>query len=151
MQLTTQQGRSQRGSGGSGRFSPPLCMICHDGILFWTLEPRCTCGLRSVHWLDRHRVLLTLVTYNIKLYLPRILIQSPCLFMYTLGQVYNSALTLWRTSRLHDGLDRSVRDTINVFNILESVVFLVFYITFSNLQNFVKSSPKLQEIAFQRL
>ena len=71
--------------------------------------------------------------------------------MYTPGQVYNSALTLWRTSRLHDGLDRSVRDTINVFNILESVVFLVFYITFSNLQNFVKSSPKLQEIAFQRL
>ena len=71
--------------------------------------------------------------------------------MYTSRQVYNNAPTLWHTSRLHDGLDRSVRYSINVLNILESVVFLVFYMTFLNLQNFVKSNPKLQEIAFQRL
>ena len=50
-----------------------------------------------------------------------------------------------------DLLDRSVGDSINVLNILESVVFLVFYMTFSNLQNCVKSSPKMQEMAFQRL
>ena len=82
----------------------------------------------SIDWIPI--VLLTLVTYNIKLYLPRILIQSPCLFMYAPGHVYNSAPT---------GLDRSVGDSINVLNILESVVFLVFYMTFSNLQNCVKS------------
>ena len=48
-------------------------------------------------------------------------------YIYTLGHVYNSAPTLWRPSRLHDGLDRSVGDSINVHNILESVDFLVFY------------------------
>ena len=48
-------------------------------------------------------------------------------------------------------VDRSVSDSIKVFNILESVVFLVFYMTFSNLQNCVKFSPKMQEMAFQRL
>ena len=94
----------------------------------------------SIDWIPI--VLLTLVTYNIKLYLPRILIQSQCLFMYTLGQVYNSALTLWRTSRLHDGLDRSVGDSINVLNILESVVFLVFY-DFFKPSEFCKIFPQI--------
>ena len=104
---TIYQGRSQRGSGGSGR--SPLCMIWHDEILFWTLEPGCTGDLRNVHWIPI--VLPTLVTYNIKLYLPPILIHSLCLFTYTPGHVYNSALTLWRPSRLHDGLDWSVGDS----------------------------------------
>ena len=34
---------------------------------------------------------------------------------------------IWRPSCLHDGLDRSVGNSINVLYILESVVFLVFY------------------------
>ena len=101
-------------------------MICHDEILFWILEHRCTGDLRSVHW-PVPIVLLTLVTYNMKLYLPWILIQSPCLFTYTLGQVYNSALTLWRASRLHVRLDRCVGDSIKVFNILESCFFSILY------------------------
>ena len=104
---TIYQKRCQRRSGGSCR--SPLCMIWHDEILFWTLEPRCTRDLRNVHWIPI--VLLTLVTYNIKLYLPPILIQSPCLFIYTPGHVYNSAVTLWCPSRLHDGLDWSVGDS----------------------------------------
>ena len=95
-------------------------------------------------------VLLTLVTYNIKLYLPPILIQSPCLFMYTPGHVYNSALTLWRPSRLHDGLDWSVGDSINVLNILESVVFLAFHVFFKPSES-TFGFPKMQEMAFQRL
>ena len=38
-----------------------------------------------------------------------------------------------------------------IFKILKCVVFCVFYMTFHNLQNFVKLPPKMQEMAFQGL
>ena len=63
------------------------------------------------------------------------------LVTYTPGYVYNSALTLWHPSRLHDGLDRSVGYSIKVLNILESV-FLIFYMTFCKPSELCKIFPQ---------